>query len=236
MTQETMTLTKAIAECKKLKEVLVNKIDQDKKKNNFSLVSYYFKYNPFIGPRTIEQQEKYMTSTIDEVSQEIIRLFAINKARVHANATTKIKVDKIIPLKDILAGKKPTKEEITIAEAITRKKYYCEVLRVISQSLSANYTRSFADKEYFDSKAELQVKQSMDRQFPDSANRAYSNDEMAKAEARYKKENQVMVLDPYKLLDNDGITNLHDIVSEYISNIDSDLSAANASTTITVKY
>ena len=59
---------------------------------------------------------------------------------------------------------------------------------------------------------------------------------MAKAEARYKKENQVMVLDPYKLLDNDGITNLHDIVSEYISNIDSDLSAANASTTITVKY
>ena len=40
MTQETMTLSKAMAECKKLKGVLVNKIDEDRKENELSRVCY----------------------------------------------------------------------------------------------------------------------------------------------------------------------------------------------------
>ena len=86
----------------------------------FNLISYYFDYNKFIGPLSIEDAEKNTLAYFDEFDALLIRFKALNAARVKANATTTVRVPAFISIKDVFSGKEVGEEEITIAEAILR--------------------------------------------------------------------------------------------------------------------
>ena len=123
-TTETMSIAKLISEQK----LVAKRLNEIVSAKQFHLISYYFDYNKFVGPLSIEDAEKNTLAYFDEFDALLIRFKALNAARVKANATTMVRVPAFISIKDVFSGKEVGEEEITIAEAILRKKYFVDVL------------------------------------------------------------------------------------------------------------
>ena len=231
-TTETMSIAKLISEqklvAKRLKEIVPAK--------QFNLISYYFDYNKFVGPLSIEDAEKNTLAYFDEFDALLIRYKALNAARVKANATTMVRVPAFISIKDVFNGKEVGEEEITIAEAILRKKYFVEVLSPLARSLGSKYGTEILKKKEFDEKAEEEVEKELDRKFPVEMKRNFTAKDIDEAKEKARKDNEVKILDPLKVADGVKVRKFIDMVNNYVETIDSALSEVNASTKVEFTY
>lgn len=231
-TTETMSIAKLISEQK----LVAKRLNEIVSAKQFNLISYYFDYNKFIGPLSIEDAEKNTLSYFDEFDALLIRFKALNAARVKANATTTVRVTAFISIKDVFNGKEVGEEEITIAEAILRKKYFVDVLSHLARSLGSKYGTEILKKKEFDEKAEEEVEKELDRKFPVEMKRNFTAKDIDEAKEKARKDNEVKILDPLKVADGVKVRKFIDMVNNYIETIDSALSEVNASTKVEFTY
>jgi hypothetical protein len=231
-TKETLTIAQIIAECKSTQNKIFTTIgDKD-----FRLVEYYIKAKPYIGARNIEEEEERITSDIDKVSDLMVRLDALTKARIKANAETMVKVPEQLSLKDLFAGKEAKEEEISIAEAINRKKYYINFMKSIIANFERQLSNASSRKGQLECEAANLVNHDLDQQFPRDVQKNWSTDAQKKAREELEKKYEVVRLDPKNIIANDSINKLKTSVMDYIDKIDTTLSIINAKTEVTIEY
>lgn len=232
MQKEILTISQLIAECKSTQNKIFTLVgDKD-----FRLVEFYIKSKPYIDARTIAEVETRITSDFDKLADLEVRFNALNKARIKANAETMVKVPEQLSLRDIFAGKEPKEEEITIAEAINRKKVYNNMLK----SLVANFDRQLSTASRRREKLEYEsanlVNHDLDQQFPRDVQKNWSSDAQKKAKEELEQKYEVVRLDPKDVMANDSVDKLKSAVSDYIGKIDTILSIVNAKTEVEVEY
>lgn len=227
---EKLTITELIAQGKNLDTKINDLISSD----NFNMVSYYMASTPFIGPRTAEEQEQKIKSDIQSLGDLIKRREAIGRARVRANATTKIMAPEFLSLDKIFAGQTPELEEITIAECIWRKDWYKKQLARISSYLADSMKQSINFKATVETKATALVKEQMAERFGKDS--GYSQKAYDDAFATISEANRLVRIDPLSLIKNDSISVFSNMVLDYIARIDSILSAKNASTEVEFEW
>ena len=244
--KEVLSIMQMIAEEKDIKKRILRLISDD-----FKLISYYQKNRPYCGARTAEEQEKDQKAKLQTVHDLLRRFSAIRKAHTKANRETMVVVPAEPNLFDLIQGKTPGKEEITIAEAINRKNFYrfpkkhkredtTEIDRVdlesIAFTLSEIYNRNFNSKSSFDEAAKREVQYQLDRRFPTDSKNSWSQDRYTETKKQLEAETEVIRIDPYKLIENNAIQKFYDQVQRYILDIDTILSQANASTIVEIEY
>ncbi len=231
-TKEVLTIAQIIAECKSTQNKIFTVIgDRD-----FRLVEYYIKAKPYIGARNIAEEEERITSDADKISDLMVRLDALTKARIKANAETMVKVPEQLSLKDLFAGKEAKVEEISIAEAINRKKYYINFMKSIIANFERQLSNASSRKGQLEYEAANLVNHDLDQQFPRDVQKNWSTDAQKKAREELEKKYEVVRLDPKNIISNDSINKLKTSVMDYIDKIDTTLSIINAKTEVTIEY
>lgn len=231
-TKEVLTIAQIIAECKSTQNKIFTTIgDRD-----FRLVEYYIKAKPYIGARNIAEEEERITSDTDKISDLMVRLDALTKARIKANAETMVKVPEQLSLKDLFAGKEAKEEEISIAEAINRKKYYINFMKSIIANFERQLSNASSRKGQLEYEASNLVNHDLDQQFPRDVQKNWSVDAQKKAREELEKKYEVVRLDPKQIISNDSINKLKTSVMDYIDKIDTTLSIINAKTEVTIEY
>ena len=147
-----------------------------------------------------------------------------------------VRVPAFISIKDVFSGKEVGEEEITIAEAILRKKYFVDVLSSLARSLGSKYGTEILKKKEFDEKAEEEVEKELDRKFPVEMKRNFTAKDIDEAKEKARKDNEVKILDPLKVADGVKVRKFIDMVNNYIATIDSALSEVNAATKVEFTY
>lgn len=232
MTKETLTITQLISESKNLQnQILAIVGDQD-----FKLVQFYMASKPFIGARTVEEASEHMVSEIDKVSDLLVRLNALNKARLDANATTMVEVPELLSINDIFAGKEAKMEKITIAAAINRKRFYKEFLALIGNAFKNRIASANRRKGQLDLESHDNVSNELDKMFPRDVQKNFSAESQKKAREELEKKHEVIRLDPKNIIKNEGVEKFTESVEQYIHNIDTTLSLINAKTEVEVEY
>lgn len=226
-----------IAEEKAIKNQLYNIIMED-----FALISYYQKNRPFVGARTADEQEKDQKGKLQAVNDLFKRFSAIKKAHTKANRETMVIVPEEPSLFNIINGKMPGKEEITIAEAINRKNAYkskstsdTDIL-YLANLLMNIYTKQFNAKTIFDDKARTEVQDQLSRRFPADSKNNWSQEKYAEIKKQLESEVEIVRIDPYKLIENNAIQKFYEQIQRYIMEIDTILSQVNASTIVEINY
>ena len=160
---------------------------------------------------------------------------AYNTARIKANSETYVEVPELLDIKQILAKKVASTEKVTIANAILRKKYYVDLLK-LANAIIYKYNLDVQKKQKFDEQSMIAIEQELDRKFPADSKRAYSADDVDKAREKARKANEVIVSDPIGLVGTNALTEYATQLADYISTIDTILSVANASTVVEFEY
>ena len=231
-TKEILTIAQLIAECKNTRNKICNIIGD----REFTPVQFYIKAKPYIGPRTTDEVAERIVSDLDKTSDLIVRFEALNKARIKANAETLVKVPEQISLNELFAGKEAGFEEISIAEAINRKKYYKDFLLSIVSTMEHSMQNAARRKGQLEMEAKSNIDKELDQQFPRDVQKNWSSDAQKKAREDLEKKYEVVRLDPKDLIKNDSITKFKEIVIDYINKIDTVLSIVNAKTEVEVEY
>jgi hypothetical protein len=231
-TKEILTIAQLIAECKNTRNKICNIIGD----REFTPVQFYIKAKPYIGPRTTDEVAERIVSDLDKTSDLIVRFEALNKARIKANAETLVKVPEQISLNELFAGKEAGFEEISIAEAINRKKYYKDFLLSIVSTMEHSMQNAARRKGQLEMEAKGNIDKELDQQFPRDVQKNWSSDAQKKAREDLEKKYEVVRLDPKDLIQNDSITKFKEIVIDYINKIDTVLSIVNAKTEVEVEY
>lgn len=232
MTTETLTITQIIAEANQMQ----NKLYQLVGDKDFYTVQFYIKAKPFIGARSVDEVSKRIESDLDKVSDILVRYNAFNEARIKANANTMVKVPKMPTFADILAGKEVGEEEISIAEAINRKKVYKEVMRSLVANMKHRLVDSSRRKGQLEVEADRMIKDELDRQFPRDVQKNWSVETQKKAREDLEKKYAIERIDPKDTIKNDSVAYFENVVEDYINKIDTILSIANAKTEVTIEY
>jgi hypothetical protein len=173
---------------------------------------------------------------MDQVSDLLTRYQALNKARVKANAETKVKVPTMLTFNEILSGKEVGEEEITIAEAITRKKMYVEDLMSILSTMLHKQGDVSTRKGRLDVEARNMIEAELNSQFPRDVQKNWSSEAQKKAREELEKKYEVVRVDPKDTIKNESFNHFKFVVTDYINNIDRILSEANAKTEVTIEY
>jgi hypothetical protein len=231
-TKEILTIAQLIAECKNTRNKICNIIGD----REFTPVQFYIKAKPYIGPRTTDEVAERIVSDLDKTSDLIVRFEALNKARIKANAETLVKVPEQISLNELFAGKEADFEDISIAEAINRKKYYKDFLLSIVSTMEHSMQNAARRKGQLEMEAKGNIDKELDQQFPRDVQKNWSSDAQKKAREDLEKKYEVVRLDPTDLIKNDSITKFKEIVIDYINKIDTVLSIVNAKTEVEVEY
>ena len=231
--KESLTITGLLAERKKIREK-INNIVTD---GEFTPISFYLSSSPFIGARTTEEQEKKINSDIQSIDSLMARWIAINKARINANATTKITVKEFITPIKYFNGEEPKEEEITIAEAIQRKKWYKEDILPLLTAINSMYKNQISyEKNNIENKAEKLIADEITQRFPTDANKNFSQETITKVRDELKTKYEVKRIDPFDLVKNDKLESLIELIKDYLSTIDTALSIVNAKTEAEFEY
>ena len=231
-TKEILTIAQLIAECKNTRNKICNIVGD----REFTPVQFYIKAKPYIGPRTTDEVAERIVSDLDKASDLIVRFEALNKARIKANAETLVKVPEQISLNELFAGKEADFEDISIAEAINRKKYYKDFLLSIVSTMEHSMQNAARRKGQLEMEAKGNIDKELDQQFPRDVQKNWSSDAQKKAREDLEKKYEVVRLDPKDLIKNDSITKFKEIVIDYINKIDTVLSIVNAKTEVEVEY
>ena len=213
MTQERMTVHKALAELKLLDDRIekaikstlycVAKKHSDEKINGISLVEF----------------EKQMQGGYDKAVSLIERRKAIKKAVVLSNAVTKV----------VVAG-----NEYTVAEAIEMKNHGIEFEQKLMGSIEKQYNCAMAVIKNENGKdLEERADQYVTAIYGQKESKTNTAD-IEKVKDDFLKSNQYELVDPLKVLDK--MYTLEEYINNFMAEVDSALSVSNALTEIEIKY
>ena len=212
MTNETMTVHKALAELKVLDNRINNAISSGDfvitKKNNQDTVK----------GKTVEQFKSKATEAFQKASDLIRRRNAIKNAVVVSNANTTVKI-----------GDK----DYTVVEAIEKKNhgmdYYVQLRDVLRQQFAKQKSELEKHNASLQQKAEQFVTGLM-------GGREVKTDsaEYISAVDTYIKSNTMTLLDPLGV--EKKIEELDDMINMFLPEVDAALSVSNAVTTIIIEY
>ena len=217
MTNEKMTVHKALAELKIIDDRINNAIVS----GTYVIANKHS--NIKIHGMTIDDFKTSMKSDFQKVSDLIARRNAIKRAVVASNAVTKVKVGDV---------------EYTVAEAIEMKNHGMEFKNTLKTYIERQYTNA---KNEFDKnsgdplerRAENYVLSVIQAQ-PKDSKMAVDSDAMKNLRAQYIKDNTYDIIDPIGV--KDVIEKLDNEISGFITEVDAALSVSNALTVLDIEY
>ena len=217
MTNEKMTVHKALAELKIIDDRINNAIVS----GTYVIANKHS--NTKIHGMTIDDFKTSMKSDFQKVSDLIARRNAIKRTVVASNAVTKVKVGDV---------------EYTVAEAIEMKNHGMEFKNTLKMYIERQYTnaKNEFDKNSGDSlerRAENYVLSVIQAQ-PKASKMAVDSDAMKNLRAQYIKDNAYDIIDPIGV--KDVIEKLDNEVSSFMTEVDAALSVSNAITTLDIEY
>lgn len=217
MTNEKMTVHKALAELKIIDDRINNAIVS----GTYVIANKHS--NTKIHGMTIDDFKTSMKSDFQKVSDLIARRNAIKRAVVASNAVTKVKVGDV---------------EYTVAEAIEMKNHGMEFKNTLKMYIERQYTnaKNEFDKNSGDSlerRAENYVISVIQAQ-PKDSKMAVDSDAMKNLRAQYIKDNTYDIIDPIGV--KDVIEKLDNEISGFITEVDAALSVSNALTVLDIEY
>jgi hypothetical protein len=192
-----------------------------------SVIAYYRKMNPMFGSLTVEDMSKEITATWQKINDLIKRREQLNKAVMMANATTMITVPKFV---DMTAISTET-EQITLAGAIARKKYYASVLMDLANTIDSridtielHYNRDTND---FNNALKAQVNQQFNAESAQAAKARIEYEETLRPQY------ELAWLNPIDA--KTKIRTAIEAINKYLSDIDSLISNATETTEVEVE-
>ena len=217
MTNEKMTVHKALAELKIIDDRINNAIVS----GTYVIANKHS--NTKIHGMTIDDFKTNMKSDFQKVSDLIARRNAIKRTVVASNAVTKVKVGDV---------------EYTVAEAIEMKNHGMEFKNTLKMYIERQYTnaKNEFDKNSGDSlerRAENYVLSVIQAQ-PKDSKMAVDSDAMKNLRAQYIKDNTYDIIDPIGV--KDVIEKLDNEISGFITEVDAALSVSNALTVLDIEY
>ena len=217
MTNEKMTVHKALAELKIIDDRINNAIVS----GTYVIANKHS--NTKIHGMTIDDFKTSMKSDFQKVSDLIARRNAIKRTVVASNAVTKVKVGDV---------------EYTVAEAIEMKNHGMEFKNTLKMYIERQYTnaKNEFDKNSGDSlerRAENYVLSVIQAQ-PKDSKMAVDSDAMKNLRAQYIKDNTYDIIDPIGV--KDAIEQLDNEISSFITEVDAALSVSNALTVLDIEY
>lgn len=217
MTQEKMTIHKALAELK----VIDNRINRAICDGSYVIANKHS--NEKIGGAPINVYKERMKADYQKVDDLIKRRNAIKRAVVLSNATTKVKVGDV---------------EYTVAEAIEMKNHGMEFVDDFAKVIASQYARAKAeiDKNSGDAiekRAEQYVLSVIQAQ-PKDSKMTVDSDAMKALRKTYIENNTYDMIDPLGV--DDIIERMTNEVNEFNTEIDAALSVSNALTVIEFEY
>lgn len=217
MTQEKMTIHKALAELK----VIDNRINRAICDGSYVVANKHS--NEKIGGAPINVYKERMKADYQKVDDLIKRRNAIKRAVVLSNATTKVKVGDV---------------EYTVAEAIEMKNHGMEFVDDFAKVIASQHARAKAeiDKNSGDAiekRAEQYVLSVIQAQ-PKDSKMTVDSDAMKALRKTYIENNTYDMIDPLGV--DDIIERMTNEVNEFNTEIDAALSVSNALTVIEFEY
>lgn len=217
MTNEKMTVHKALAELKIIDDRINNAIVS----GTYVIANKHS--NTKIHGMTIDDFKTSMKSDFQKVSDLIARRNAIKRTVVASNAVTKVKVGDV---------------EYTVAEAIEMKNHGMEFKNTLKMYIERQYAnaKNEFDKNSGDSlerRAENYVLSVIQAQ-PKDSKMAVDSDAMKNLRAQYIKDNTYDIIDPIGV--KDVIDKLDNEISGFITEVDAALSVSNALTVLDIEY
>lgn len=217
MTNEKMTVHKALAELKIIDDRINNAIVS----GTYVIANKHS--NTKIHGMTIDDFKTSMKSDFQKVSDLIARRNAIKRTVVTSNAVTKVKVGDV---------------EYTVAEAIEMKNHGMEFKNTLKMYIERQYAnaKNEFDKNSGDSlerRAENYVLSVIQAQ-PKDSKMAVDSDAMKNLRAQYIKDNTYDIIDPIGV--KDVIEKLDNEISGFITEVDAALSVSNALTVLDIEY
>lgn len=238
--KETLSIMQMIAEEKAIRKKVYQLLSDD-----FKFISYYQRNRPYCGARTAEEQEKDQKQKLQSLNDLLYRFSAIKKAHTKANRETFVVVPEEPSLFNLINGKAPSKERITIAEAINRKNVYKKgdridstipSLETIAYSMLNLFNKQFNAKSSYDDRARSEIEEQLRKRFPSDSKNSWSQDKYTETKKQLEDECEVIRIDPYHLIESDTIRKFYDQIQIYLLEIDTIISQANASTIIEFEY
>lgn len=211
--QETMNVHKALCEIKLLNSKITKAI------NEAAFCRCNVVTNKKIDGKTVEMWEKDAQSAYTSISTLIARRNALKSAINQSNAVTKITV-----------GEK----EYTVAEAIELKQYGMDYYKQLMSKLAIEFNTAngkvTSTNESADEKATKHAENCVtgDKSSPEVLK------ELEAIRSKYYDNHKAELIDPIKAMEK--VKEIDTFVSNFMSDVDSAISVANATTTITVEY
>lgn len=213
MTNETMTVHKALAELK----LLDSRIEKAIAEGIYCVANKHS--NQKINGVEIEEFIKLIQSRYDKATDLINRRKAIKKAIVLSNAVTKINV----------AG-----TEYTVAEAIEMKNHGVSFDQMLMSKMQTYYGKAqMLIKQENGKDLEDRADQYVYAIYGNKEGKTNSAD-IEKVRADFLTANQYELVDPLHVLDK--IEELEKKINDFMAEVDSALSVSNALTEITIEY
>lgn len=217
MTNEKMTVHKALSELKVIDSRIYNAIE-----SGVYVVANKHS-NEKINGVTVNEFKDRMKSSYQKVTDLINRRNAIKRAVVLSNAVTKVKVGD---------------EEYTVAEAIEMKNHGMEFKRVFLNTISRQNTTAQNDiyrnsGEAIEKRAEQYILSVIQAQ-PKESKMSVDSDAMKALRKTYIENNTFDLIDPLNV--NKLIEEFTNEVDEFNTEIDAALSVSNALTVIEIEY
>jgi hypothetical protein len=213
MTNETMTVHKALAELK----IIDSRIHKAIFDGKFCVANKHS--NEKINGISIEEFKRSMQGSFDKASDLISRRNAIKRAVVNSNAVTKVKVGVA---------------EYTVAEAIEMKNHGVELKELLLKELESQYKEAQSvilskNGDDLERRAEQYV-----IGIYGSKEGKTNTDDFEKAKKDFILGNSYELVDPINILKK--IDELESEISEFKAEIDAALSTSNAITQISISY
>lgn len=217
MTNEKMTVHKALAELKIIDDRINNAITS----GTYVIANKHS--NTKIHGMTIDDFKTSMKADFQKVSDLIARRNAIKRAVVASNAVTKVKIGDT---------------EYTVATAIEMKNHGMEFKNTFKNYIARQYinAKNELDKnsgDHLEKRAENYVLSVIQAQ-PKDSKMAVDSDAMKNLRAQYIKDNTYDIIDPIGV--KDVIEKLDNEISGFITEVDAALSVSNALTVLDIEY
>ena len=213
MTEETMTIHKALAELKILDDRIMKAIHE----GTYCVANRHS--NEKIKGISIEKYEETIQGFYKKATDLIKRRDAIKRAVVLSNANTKVSINGI---------------DYTVAEAIEMKNHGVEFEKEFLNELREDYRRAQEEiDEHNGDVLEKKAEQYVIGMYGSKDTKTDST-EVEKVKKEYIKNNTYELVDPIGILKK--IEELEEKICAFESEVDSALSTSNATTEITIKY
>jgi len=213
MTNEKMTVHKALAELK----VIGDRIDKAISQGVYCKANKHS--NDKINGVSIEEFKSQIQGSWDKVNDLIKRRNAIKRATVFSNAVTKVKI---------------SDKEMTVAEAIEMKNSGVAYKKTLMNTLNHHYVSAIKTIDKENGETLAQKAENYVVGLFGSKEGKTNNDEVEKLRKDYVNNNSFEFIDPIRI--KDKIDELEKEISKFETEIDSCLSVSNAITVIAIEY